>query len=93
MTHRRTKTSFYRRLYVAYLIDHGVHTAPAIINATGMPKGTAQATIMGLTDIDIVCEFIGATKNGNYVILDWGPIKKSWVKDNLHIIKDMLEYP
>ena len=74
MTHSKTKTSFYRRLYVAYLISTGCNTVPAIIERTGMPRRTAQDTIKALHELDIVCEFIGATKDGNYQISDWGSI-------------------
>ena len=39
----KTKTSFYRRLYVAWLIDSGTaDSVPALMAATGMPRRTAQ---------------------------------------------------
>nr|BFE93414.1 hypothetical protein GCM10020185_39500 [Pseudomonas brassicacearum subsp. brassicacearum] len=73
----KTKTSFYRRLYVAYLIDSGVASnVPALTEATGMPRRTAQDTIAALADLDIVCEFEqedGARNHaGRYRIRDWG---------------------
>ena len=34
----KTRTSFYRRLYVAWLISQGTDTVPAIMEATGMPR-------------------------------------------------------
>ena len=34
--HSKTKTSFYRRLYLAHLIETGTNTVPAICEATGM---------------------------------------------------------
>lgn len=37
MTISKTKSSFYRRLYVAYLIDSGIASVPEIMAATGMP--------------------------------------------------------
>ena len=38
MTVSKTKTSFYRRLYVAWLIDSGAATSvPALMTVTGMP--------------------------------------------------------
>lgn len=92
-THSKTKTSFYRRLYVAYLIDSGVHTVPAIIEATGMPRRTAQDTILALKELGIDCEFNGGTKNGYYQINDWGAIFKPWVEDHLQHIKGVLQYP
>lgn len=54
----KTKSSFYRRLYVAYLIDSQLASSvPALTEATGMPRRTAQDTIAALADLDIVCEF------------------------------------
>ena len=41
----KTRTSFYRRLYVAWLISQGTDTVPAIMEATGMPRRTAQDTL------------------------------------------------
>ena len=50
----KTKTSFYRRLYVAWLIDSGAATSvPAIMEATGMPRRTAQDTLLALGELDI----------------------------------------
>ena len=54
----KTKSSFYRRLYVAYLIDSGLASSvPALTEVTGMPRRTAQDTIAALADLDVVCEF------------------------------------
>ncbi len=93
MTHSKTKTSFYRRLYVAYLIDTGVNNVPALIEKTGMPRRTAQDTLLALSDLDIVCEFEGANKDGNYVIRDWGAVRRDWIASHLEQIKAVLEYP
>ena len=50
----KTKSSFYRRLYVAWLIDSGTATSvPALMEATGMPRRTAQDTLAALADLDI----------------------------------------
>ena len=92
MTHSKTKTSFYRRLYVAHLINTGCNTVPSITAETGMPRRTAQDTIKALHELDIHCEFIGATKDGTYQILDWGPINPEWVVKSLKDIKDVLAY-
>ncbi|MDD1781930.1 winged helix-turn-helix domain-containing protein [Enterovibrio sp. ZSDZ35] len=89
----KTKTSFYRRLLVAYLIEQGVNTVPAIMNETGMPRRTAQDTIDALGELDIDVQFVGANKNGGYQISDWGAINKTWVKKHLVLIKDTLNYP
>ncbi len=43
----KTKSSFYRRLYVAWLIDSGTASSvPALTEVTGMPRRTAQDTIV-----------------------------------------------
>lgn len=73
----KTKSSFYRRLYVAYLIDSGLASSvPALTEVTGMPRRTAQDTIAALADLDIVCEFQqeeGARNHaGRYRIREWG---------------------
>jgi len=91
MKYSQTKTSYYRRLYVAYLIDKGINTVPAITAETGMHRRTAQETILALAEMDIKCEFVGATKDGRYKITSWAAIKKVWVKKHLQHIKSVLE--
>ena len=44
--HSKTKASFLRRVYVAYLIESGVNTVPSIMDATGMPRRTAHLLLM-----------------------------------------------
>lgn len=79
----KTRTSFFRRLYVAHLVSQGTATVPALMEATGMPRRTAQDTLEALAELDIVCAFEqgeGARNNqGEYRILDWGPIDAAWV--------------
>lgn len=94
----KTKTSFYRRLYVAYLIDSGIASSvPALTEVTGMPRRTAQDTISALADLDIVCEFeqLDGARNhaGGYRIRDWGAIDRAWIEGNLQAIKTVLGYP
>lgn len=94
----KTRTSFYRRLYVAWLIDSGTASSvPALMEATGMPRRTAQDTLAALVDLDIDCAFVqqpGERNNaGHYAIRDWGPIDKQWVAANLQQIKTTLGYP
>ena len=94
----KTKTSFYRRLYVAWLIDSGGATSvPALIDATGMPRRTAQDTLSALADLDIDCVFVqqaGERNNaGHYAIRDWGAIDPQWIAANLAQIKAILGYP
>ncbi|MEK1904716.1 MAG: winged helix-turn-helix domain-containing protein [Pseudomonas sp.] len=94
----KTKSSFYRRLYVAWLIDSGTAASvPALIEATGMPRRTAQDTLLALAELDIECVFEqqeGERNNaGHYVIRDWGAIDKQWVGAHLPRIKGLLGYP
>ena len=94
----KTRTSFYRRLYVAWLIDSGAATSiPTIMDATGMPRRTAQDTLAALAELDIDCHFEPAEGQrhnaGHYLIRDWGPIDKRWIAANLHQIKAVLGYP
>ena len=82
---------FYRRLYIAHLIDSGINTVPKLIKETGMHRRTLQDTITGLADLDIECEFHGATKDGSYVIIDWAGIDPEWVENHLRHIKSVLQ--
>ncbi|MCL7462495.1 winged helix-turn-helix domain-containing protein [Pseudomonas sp. NW5] len=94
----KTRSSFYRRLYVAWLIDSGTATrVPALIAATGMPRRTAQDTLTALAELDIDCVFEQAAgernNTGHYVIRDWGAIDRRWVVANLARIRAVLGYP
>ncbi|MFV0455824.1 MAG: helix-turn-helix domain-containing protein [Pseudomonas sp.] len=98
MTVSKTKTSFYRRLYVAWLIDSGTASSvPALMAATGMPRRTAQDTLAALGDLDIDCRFVqddGERHNaGHYRIHDWGAIDPRWIERNLSRLKSVLDYP
>ncbi|MDQ7733025.1 winged helix-turn-helix domain-containing protein [Halomonas sp. SpR1] len=92
----KTKSSFYRRLYVAHLIEQGIASVPALIEATGMPRRTAQDTITSLAELDIECVFSkddGERHNiGRYQIRDWGAIDPSWVATNAERLKQTLGY-
>ncbi|WP_371876057.1 helix-turn-helix domain-containing protein [Pleionea sp. CnH1-48] len=92
MHYSKTKTSFYRRLYVAYLIDSGVNSVPAIMAKTGMPRRTAQDTIKALAELDIKCHFNLPKKSGYYEILDWGAMNKEWIHEHLERICSILGY-
>ncbi len=94
----KTRSSFYRRLYVAWLIDSATaNNVPALIEATGMPRRTAQDTLLALAELDIDCVFVqqdGERNNaGHYVIRDWGAIDKQWIAANLGRLKALLGYP
>lgn len=92
----KTKSSFYRRLYVAYLIDQGVASVPALMEITGMPRRTAQDTITSLGELDIQCVFQkhnGERHNsGHYQILNWGPIDPQWVSRQADHLRATLGY-
>ncbi|CAH9064462.1 hypothetical protein PSEHALCIP103_03152 [Pseudoalteromonas haloplanktis] len=89
MTHSKTKTSLYRRAYVTWLISAGVNTVPAIMEATGMPRRTAQDTLAAIPELSIALE----NKGGSYSVVDWGILNKNWLKNNLEHVKDVLLYP
>lgn len=89
MVHSKTKTSFYRRIYVAWLIQQGINSVPKIIEATGMPRRTAQDTLAAIHELDIDLENI----NGIYRIREWGAVNVGWVDKNIDKIKTVLEYP
>jgi len=98
MTVSKTRSSFYRRLYVAWLIDTGAATSvPALVAATGMPRRTAQDTLTALADLDIDCRFAqedGERHNaGQYRIHDWGAIDRHWIERNMPQLKSVLGYP
>ena len=86
----KTQTSFLRRLLVAYLIDNDFNTVPKIIDATGMPRRTAQDTIKALHEIEVKIE---QGVRGEYCVADWGAVNKDWVKNNLRHMCEVLSYP
>lgn len=85
----KTKTSFYRRIYVAYLITQGINTVPKVIAATGMPRRTAQDTLAAIHELAIRLE----NNNGVYRVADWGAVNALWVEANLAELKAVLSYP
>ena len=93
----KTRSSFYRRLYVAHLISQGTDTVPPILAATRMPRRTPQGTLSRLAELDISCAFEqteGARHlQGHYRISDWGPINPAWIASQLPAIKQTLGYP
>lgn len=93
----KTKSSFYRRLYVAHLVSLGIANVPAVMAATHMPRRTAQDTLSALSELDIVCEFEnseGARHNiGVYVIRDWGPFDPGWIAVHAERLRQALDYP
>lgn len=86
----KTQTSFLRRLLVAYLIDTGKNTVPLVMDATGMPRRTAQDTIKALHEIEIKVEQFN---RGEYRIEDWGAVNRNWIKNNFTHVCSVLSYP
>ncbi|MEZ8733812.1 helix-turn-helix domain-containing protein [Vibrio sp. 10N.239.312.D08] len=86
----KTQTSFLRRLLVAYLIDTGKNTVPLVMDATGMPRRTAQDTIKALHEIEIKVEQFN---RGEYRIEDWGAVNRDWIKNNFKHVCGVLSYP
>lgn len=89
MVHSKTKTSFYRRIYVVWLIQQGINSVPKIIEATGMPRRTAQDTLAAIHELDIDLE----NTNGTYRVASWGAVSEQWVHNNIPHLKAVLEYP
>jgi len=89
MVHSKTKTSFYRRIYVAWLIAQGINTVPKIIEATGMPRRTGQDTLAAIHELAIGLE----NTNGTYRVANWGAVSQLWVENNIPHLKTVLEYP
>ena len=85
----KTQTSFLRRLLVAYLIDNGRNTIPLIMEATGMPRRTAQDTVKALHELEIEVEQF---KRGEYRIMNWGAVNHTWIKNNLSHVCNVLSY-
>ncbi|MEZ9466412.1 helix-turn-helix domain-containing protein [Vibrio breoganii] len=75
---------------VAYLIDSDFNTVPKIVEATGMPRRTAQDTIKALHEIEVKIEQFS---KGKYRVIDWGAVNKSWVRNNFTHVCTVLSYP
>lgn len=82
--------TLYKRLYIAYLLSKGVNTVPKLIAETGMSRSTVQDVINDLIKtFDMAIIFVGAAKNGNYVIDSWGAINREWVVKNIDKIEEV----
>ena len=92
---RKPKIAYYRKLYLAYLIDTEKHNLVSLEEKTGMPRRTIQDTMKSFEDVGISFEFVqkeGAlNKQGHYVITSWGDHNKNWIKDNMLNIVDVLQ--
>ncbi len=86
----KTKLAFFRRVYVAYLIDTVKNNqVPDLMVITGFSRRTLQSVIEGLSDYCIDCEYV-KTEN-RYVIKDWASVQKKWVVEHIEYIKQELD--
>lgn len=90
----KSQTAFFRKLYIAYLIDQEELSIPTLELQTGMPRRTLQDCIKGFADLKIICEFVSrdGTRNndGYYRISDWGPINPEWIGQQKNMIEQAL---
>lgn len=90
MSINKTKLAFFRRMYIAYLIDTMQNNqVPDLMSITGFSRRTLQSVIEGLSDYCITCEYI-KTEN-RYVIKDWASIQRQWVFEHIKEIKQELD--
>ena len=93
---RKPKIAYYRKVYLAYLIDTEKHNIVTLAEKTGIPKRTIQDSMKNFGDVGISFEFVqkeGAlNKQGHYIITGWGDHNKKWIKDNLLNIVGVLQY-
>lgn len=91
---RKQKIAFYRKLYLAYLIDTDNYSVPGLEAKTGMPRRTIQDCLKALPDVGIQCSFVpkvgGRNNEGHYQITEWGPVRKSWIAENISQIVAVL---
>lgn len=67
----------------------GFNTVPKLIEATGMPRRTAQDTLIAIHELAIELQ----NDNGIYKVVSWGSISDIWVDANISHMKKVLEYP
>ncbi|WP_394203153.1 winged helix-turn-helix domain-containing protein [Shewanella waksmanii] len=85
----KQKIAFFRKLYLAGLIEAEQHNLLSLNKLTGMPRRTLQDAIAAFADIGIECQFIQQGERNNagfYQINAWGPIDPQWLsqhKDSL----------
>lgn len=90
----KAKIAYYRKLYLAYLIDSGRHNLVSLEELTGMHRRTLQTAMSGFEGIGILYEFIqdgSKNRHGYYRITDWSDHNKGWIKRNLQYVIDVLQ--
>lgn len=86
--------AYYRKLYLAYLIDTERHNLVTLVEKTGMPKRTIQTSMKAFEDIGISFQFIQdgpKNRQGYYTITEWADHNKAWIKNNLQYVVDVLQ--
>ncbi|MCW8885125.1 MAG: winged helix-turn-helix domain-containing protein [Motiliproteus sp.] len=87
--------TFCRRLLICHLIStEDRPSVPHLIEATGWPRRTIQDIIKALPGMGIDLHFQQDGKRNNdgyYVLENWGPIDRSWVKTEIQKIRDAIE--
>ena len=94
MTASRPKKAYYRKLYLAHLIDTERHNLVSLVEKTGMPLRTIQDAVKALPNIGIEYKFIqdGSKNNhGYYEIGDWTDHNRDWIRINLQYVKDVIQ--
>lgn len=93
-TYSKAQLAFYRKIYIAFLMEQEAQNIPSLELQTGMPRRTLQDCIKGFADLSIECEFIAraGTRNndGYYRVNNWGPINPQWVGAQRALIEKAL---
>lgn len=92
--HSKPKKAFFRKLYIAHLIDAGQHNLLSLNKETTMPRRTIQTAMEGFSDIGIEHEFVQdgeRNRHGYYRIINWGAIDRRWIERNLQTIIEVLK--
>ena len=91
---RKPKIAYYRKLYLAYLIDSGEYNLISLAKKAAMPERTVRASMDAFEDIGIHFEFIqkkgAVNRQGHYIISEWGDHEKDWIESNMKHILDVL---
>jgi hypothetical protein len=89
----KQKKAYYRKLYLALLIDGQRHDLHSLERGTGMPRRTLQDSIKAMPDIGIECEFVQdgpKHRHGYYRVVDWGDHRPEWIAQHKHDIEAVL---
>ncbi len=85
-SHSKLQLSFYRKLYLAFLISQQPHNLLSLQKLSGMPRRTIQDSLKNIQDIGIEIQFIqdegGRNNAGHYQLDNWGPIQPEWVEQH-----------